>query len=456
MADLADLIRHDAPRRYGAGAHYPFKFLLEKKYRFTSRFGEEVLLHRRHEDDIILPRALCPVGPNDERTKGLPAAYPSKPSPKPHQEAVFADTFAFLDQGLSGLVCAYTGWGKTVLGYAAAAHLGRKTLVITTKDDIYRQWIGGACGTEGQPNFLGLKRSQVGEIRGDKMQVEGREFVVAMIHSLSKGRLPPEWADQFGLVIFDECHRVPADSFSAVADMFRAHWRLGLSATIERADGKDLMLQAHIGPVRAATEAQLMIPKVLRFTSNWSCPRVSKIVEGEKTVVRLPHTPGKTTHIEGIMQEDKNRNLMLGELMLTAYQRERQCVVFANQHAHLHELTRTAVKMGVSGRDIGLYIGATTKPEKAARDAASVKRLVLTTYGMMGEGTNLPWLDCCILAIPRSHVEQPVGRIRREYPDKPPPTVMDLVDLDSPVFAGYAASRLRWYQSIGAVVKQMN
>ena len=459
MSDLADLIRHDAPLSYGAGASYMFKFVLEKKYRFTSRYGDEVLLHRRDGDHIVLPRALCPVGAKDLRTNGVPGHFPSKPSPKEHQIKVFNETLAFLGQGLSGIVVAYTGWGKTVLGYAAAAHLGRKTLVITTKDDIYQQWMEGACGQNGKPNFLGLSRGQVGEIRGEKMQVEGREFVVAMIHSLSKGRLPPEWADQFGLVIFDECHRVPADTFSAVIDMFRARWRLGLSATPTRSDGKELLLHAHIGPVRAATDVQLLLPKVLRYTSSWQCPRVYRPDPEDPTkkrVVRVPHEPGKTANIEKMLAADTARNNMIGEMIKTAFERERKTVIFTTHHDFLHTLFNVARHMGVKAKEMGFYTAATTKAEKLAREQVKARPVIFTTYGMMGEGTSIDWLDCCILAIPRSQVAQPVGRIRREYPDKPTPTVMDVCDYDSPVFSGYAANRLRWYEGIGAVVKQMN
>jgi hypothetical protein len=102
-----------------------------------------------------------------------------------------------------------------------------------------------------------------------------------------------------------------------------------------------------------------------------------------------------------------------------------------------------------------MITGATTKGDKEAREREKVKPIVFTTFSMMGEGTNLDWLATCILAMPRSKVTQPVGRIRREYPDKLPPVVMDVVDDDSPVFSGYANSRLAWYESIGCTVKDM-
>ena len=97
-----------------------------------------------------------------------------------------------------------------------------------------------------------------------------------MIHSLSKDGKYPEWITKgFGLVIFDE---VPSSARRAV--FCRRRHVSGAAAprplrTPYRADGKELLIQAHIGPLRAKTETQLMVPKVLRFHSAWQCPRAS-------------------------------------------------------------------------------------------------------------------------------------------------------------------------------------
>ncbi|MEY9560506.1 DEAD/DEAH box helicase [Sinorhizobium fredii] len=467
MAVLSELITHEKPLVTAASAVYTFKPSLERRYRFVSRFGDEVLLHRLDPDNglIHLPRALCPVGIKDERAFGAKVDFPHGPSPLPHQVAIFKEIAATVSAGLSGLVVAGTGTGKTAMGFHAAFTLQRKALVITTKDDIYKQWIDRACGlvSASNPegvNMLGLQPHEVGEIRGDKCEVLGTKFVVAMIHSLSKsGKYPPWIVDDFGLVLFDECHRVPADQFSAVADMFPARVRLGLSATPERKDGKDLLVRAHIGPVRARLERELMVPKVLRYNSAWECPRVFRRdkASGETKVVRLPHEAGKTTHLEKILAADPARNHFLGELIATAFHKGRQLVVFSTLHDHLkamHRICRDAY--GISGRQMGFYIGTTSKHDEEQRERDKVKPILFTTYSMMGEGTDLPWLDACLLTMPRSSVEQPVGRIRREYPDKAQSVVIDVADFDSPVFAGYAHNRARWYEKIGAVVKQMN
>ncbi len=460
MTALQDLIRNEPPLECSGAAVYSLKPILEKKYRFTSRFDEEVLLHRVKGDKILLPRALCPVGPNDKRAIGEPVKFPKCPTPRDNQVEVFAKTKAALLEGRSGLVRAYTGWGKTILGYFCAHAVQRKTLVITTKDDIYKQWIKDA------PAMLGISPNEVGEIRGDKCEVHGTSFCVAMIHSLSILDKYPEWITKgFGLVIFDECHRVPADQFQRVADMFPAKLRLGLSATHERSDGKEILVRAHIGSFIAETEGEELIPKVLRFKSSWQCPRTFRHDKftGQKKVVRIPHEPGKTTHIEKILAADPERNAFLADLIYTAYSRDRKLVVFSTLHDHLKAMFRHCHEhFKIPTKDMGYYIGATTKAEKEAREKVKVKPVIFTTYGMMGEGTNIPWLDAAILAIPRSNVTQPVGRIRREYEGKTgcdgdnPPVVMDVIDEDSPVFNGYANSREHWYAKTGCVVKNMN
>ena len=461
MPTWSELRQTAIPLSTGASAVYPATQRLMEKYVFTSRFGDEVPLYTldAKQQLIHLPRELCPIGRKDERVIGEAVEFPTAPVPRDYQRQLFNDVAYFLGQGQSGIVTAFTGFGKTVIGYHAAYSVGRKTLVITTKDDIYKQWIDGACGRNGSPNFLGLTEAEVGEIRGDKCEVVGAKFCVAMIHSLSKAQKYPDWITKdFGLVIFDECHRVPAEQFSAVADMFPALLRLGLSATPERSDGKELLIHAHIGPVRAETDAQLMVPKVLRFKSGWVCPRTLRHNKdtGQNEIVRIPHQPGKTMHIEKMLAADQNRNQMVAELIGQALEKGRNIVVFSTLHDHLHALHRLCIKSGISGRKLGFYLGATSKQEKEHREREKVKPVLFTTYGMMAEGTNLPWLDTCILAMPRSKVNQPVGRIRREYPDKSMPVVMDIMDSDSPIFAAYAAGRARWYGSIGCTVKAMN
>lgn len=455
MAEFADLIRTDKPLLTKGWSEYPYKPILEKKYRFTSRFGDEILLHEvdKEKGVIRLPRGLCPIGEVDQRDWGQDVTFIRGPEPRPNQVDMFdaIENMAKLKQ--SGLVIAYTGFGKTVLGYKMAFELQKKTLVITTKDDIYKQWLTGA------EKFLGLEPHEIGEIRQDKCEVIDTKFCVAMIHSLSSEGKYPDWiVNDFGLVIFDECHRVPADSFSAVAGMFPAAVRMGLTATLERSDGKELLIQSHVGPVRAATEAQLMVPKVLRYNTNWACPRRASTnpVTGATEFKRIPHQAGKTAHIEKMVAADPERNHLIADIIKTVYEKGRKIVVFSTLIDHLQSMHRCCIELKISGKEMGFYIGATTKADKEAREKVKVKPIIFTTFSMMAEGTDIPWLDTCLLAMPRSRVEQPVGRVRREYEGKPDPIVIDMMDFDSPVFSGYVTTRRNWYKSIGAKVVDMD
>jgi superfamily II DNA or RNA helicase len=454
MPTLAELVRSDPPLWTAGAAVYPWKAHLEQRYVFTSRFGDEVLLHRVEGPFIHLPRALCPVGPDDRRDDGEHVVFEKCPTPRDYQADLFKQVANAMASKANGVIVAFTGFGKTVVGYYAAYLLQRKTLVITTKDDIYKQWI------EGAQLFLGLAPHEVGEIRGDKCEVIGTKFVVAMIHSLSKDDKYPDWITKdFGLVIFDECHRLPAEQFSTVADRFPAKVRLGLSATPTRSDGKEQLLFAHIGPIIASTSTQLMVPKVLRFRTGWQCPRVyvTDKETGERKLTILPHDAGRTTRVEKSLAADPDRNKLIAKLISEAHSKGRKLVLFSTLHDHLNAVQRLCIKEHkISGKEIGFYVGATTRAEKERRDKEKEKPVILTTYAMCSEGTSIDTLDTCIIGIPRANVEQAIGRIRRVVENKKQPVVMDLIDADSPILLNYANARLKFYDKIGCEVKDMN
>ena len=445
MAKISDFICADVPGLTAASAWYPAEDIDPKDYLFTSRFGDTVSLCRENGKYTLLPRALCPVGDVDERVDGYPVQFRKTPAPRDYQKAVFDKTSQFIKAGESGIVCARTGWGKTLLGYHAAATLGVKTLVVTTKEDIFLQWMRGAV------EFLGCKPTEVGEIRQGKCEVLDAQFCVALVQSLSKDeKYPPEAFKDFGLLIIDEVHRMAADAFSEVMWMIPAKVRLGLSATPYRSDGKDVLLRAHIGPIRAEAGTEGLVPKVLLFNSGWQCPRRPKMVNGKRVWLRVPHAFGKTALVEKILAGSVERNAMIGEMIFESWKKGRNLVVFSTTHAHLAALMKHANDLGVPLDAMGHYRGATTKAEKAEQEACQSKPVVFTTYVMMAEGTDWPWLDTCILAMPRANIKQPVGRIRREYADKKFLVVCDVVDADSEVLAAYAQSRIKWYREIGA------
>ena len=427
------------PLETGATAIYRWDPLLAQQLEYTDRFGELARMWTEREGELHAPRAACPLGVIDRRVDGAPVRIVSRVVPRsPEQARVIREAVALLRRGESFQLEAPTGFGKTAVCCAILAAVGRTTLVVVHKSDLLEQWRAALL------RHTDLQPEDIGTIQGPVYDVAGRPVVLAMIQSLvMRDSHPEELADAFGAVFFDETHHIGADVFQRAASMFRARVRLGLSATPERADGRERTVQAHIGPVRLRARSPTLSPVVRIYRSAWRCPR-------DRHGKRVPHKKGRTIRVEKSLAADPARNALLVRLILAAHAKGRHAVVFSSLIRHLEELQRLAVAGGVPESDTLLYIGRTPAAELAT---APQRRLLFATYGMLSEGTDLPSLDLAILATPRSNVRQAVGRILRELPGKPRPVVLDVVDDDSPVFASYANARQRVYRSLGAEVK---
>lgn len=447
MASLSDLIVTQQPDVTGAWASYPFDEKLAKRFRLMDKFDNPYILYKASNGKLFLPRAVCPMGVADARVMGQPADIPLILGPRDEeQDAAIVKMYGFFQDDKSGILQAGTGKGKTYIGIALAALMGVQTLVVVTKDDLFDQWV------EAIRKFTGLPHDKIGKIRGPICNVVGKPISVAMIHSLSKdGKYPDYIKKLFGLTIYDECHRVAADSFMAVAGMFASKWRLGLSATTDRADGKQIVFQAHIGPTRVVIDGVPMVPNVYRYRTQYQLPRVPRWSSSKKRteIVQLPHQAGKVGHVVSDMVKNEDRNQLIAKLAYMAWKGGKRVVLFSDQREHLDNLEGRLLALGVSASGMFQYVSGIKKQEKI--DALS-KSMLLCTYGMASEGTDFVDYDCVIMSTPRSDVRQPVGRVVRSKDGKDTPIVIDIIDDDSAVFRGYAEKRKTFYQSMEAKV----
>ncbi len=165
----------------------------------------------------------------------LPAAPRFDLTPRSYQrEAVDA----WLKAGGRGIVVLPTGAGKTVVAYDAIARLGVRTLVVVPTIELLRQWRSGVT------ERLQLPAKAVGAIGGGE-RISGPITVITYDSAAMKRRR----LDGYGLLVFDEVHHLPAQSYRVIVEKANAPWRLGLSATLERADGRHEELTGLIGPV---------------------------------------------------------------------------------------------------------------------------------------------------------------------------------------------------------------
>jgi superfamily II DNA or RNA helicase len=135
-----------------------------------------------------------------------------------------------------GVVVLPTGAGKSHLAIMAIDRWRRSTLVVAPTLDLVRQW------------YDLLKTSfgvEVGVVGGGEYSIHPLTVTTydsAYLHMENFG-------NRFGFVVFDECHHLPAEAYSLAAQQCLAPYRLGLTATLERADGREALISNLIGPV---------------------------------------------------------------------------------------------------------------------------------------------------------------------------------------------------------------
>ena len=130
----------------------------------------------------------------------------------------------------TGVLCATTGFGKTVVAANLIAEFKTNTLVIVNRNSLLEQW------KERLSYFLNIDKKEIGQIGASKNKLNGK-LDVASFQTLFKKDNLEEIGSQYGLVIVDECHHVAAFSFEKVLKSVKSKYVYGLTATPTRKDG---------------------------------------------------------------------------------------------------------------------------------------------------------------------------------------------------------------------------
>lgn len=162
---------------------------------------------------------------------------------RPYQQAA-ADAFW---HGGSGVVVLPCGAGKTIVGAAAMAHAQATTLILVTNTVSAHQW------KQELIRRTSLTEDEIGEYSGSKKEI--RPVTIATYQVMTTRRkgvyshLELFDARDWGLIVYDEVHLLPAPIFRMTADL-QARRRVGLTATLVREDGREGDVFSLIGPKR--------------------------------------------------------------------------------------------------------------------------------------------------------------------------------------------------------------
>ncbi|WP_026550293.1 DNA repair helicase XPB [Arthrobacter sp. Br18] len=149
--------------------------------------------------------------------------------------------------GGSGVVVLPCGAGKTIVGAAAMATSKTTTLILVTNTLSARQWKDELL------KRTSLTEDEIGEYSGARKEVRPVTIATYQVLTMRRGGLYPHLelldANDWGLIVYDEVHLLPAPIFKMTADL-QARRRLGLTATLVREDGREGEVFSLIGPKR--------------------------------------------------------------------------------------------------------------------------------------------------------------------------------------------------------------
>lgn len=432
------------PRAYGnSEMPEPIKMFddsLEGFIGVPREFGLREYRHLQIDDRTVLGAPIRGVSrrpnPNHPRVQN------------PQAQAQFmSDLRAGFDRHRSFIAMAATGSGKTVCALNTAALLGCRTLILVHLERLMLQWRDEIA------DKLGVPESRIGLVQQDACEWQSKDFCVGLLHSVVRRCYPDEFYRAFGLVVYDEVHKVGSQFFAPAVSLFPSRYRLGLSATPTRKDGGDQVFIWHLGPIRVKSDADALSMKVY-------------VVPYQTRTKLWGATHGARVKCLSV---DPVRNDLIVSFVKRFYESGRNALVVSESVAHLQKLIMMAERAGVPrtamgqftsekhertiSAKTGKFVIAKRKQSKETLDKIKQEsQIIFATYGMMTEGIDIPRLDAGIDATPRSAATQLIGRIRRPMPDKKMPVWITLRDIRCSVSERYFSSRCKDYRSSHAEV----
>ena len=323
-----------------------------------------------------------------------------------------------------GILQSPAGSGKTQVGIALAAALGRKTLWLTHTIDLLKQSKNRAEQY--------MSPSLTGTITEGRVQI-GKAITFATVQTmcnLDLGRYRYVW----DCIIVDECHRVSGSptsvtQFSKVLNSLAARHKYGLSATVHRADGMIAATYALLGQIAyqvpdAAVAEKVMTVSVLPRPTHQGLSREFLDTDGTIIYAKLVN----------FLADRYDRNeLITADLVEN---RNHYNLILSDRLSHLEYLMK---HLPNDLRDQAVMVDGkmTSKKAKAMREQAiedmrqGRKRYLFATYSLAREGLDIPRLDRLYLTTPQKDyavITQSIGRIARTFEGKSEPICYDYVD----------------------------
>ena len=323
-----------------------------------------------------------------------------------------------------GILQSPAGSGKTQMGIALIAKLGKRALWLTHTKDLLQQ------SKDRAKQYMG--EALLGTITEGKVNI-GHGITFATVQTMCNLDLA-QYKNMWDVIIVDECHRVAGtptavSQFYKVLNSLAARHKYGLSATVHRSDGLIKATFAIIGDVVYTVPTEAVADKIMKVGIN----PVPTGIGLSRTCLNTDGTLNYAKLI-GYLAESEERNKLIVE-NITA-NRDNPSLILSDRLGHLETLMEM---LPADMREDAVMVSGkmTTKKGKAEREQAiadmrsGAKRYLFATYSLCKEGLDIPRLERLYMTTPQKDyavITQSIGRIARTFPGKSQPIVYDFVD----------------------------
>ena len=355
----------------------------------------------------------------DKRVDSPIEGFDFKFTLRPSQQSVYDDVSD------SCIVNAWVSWGKTFTALAIANKLKQKTLIVTHTLALRAQW------EKEVKKVFGVVPGIIGSGQFDL----DHSFVIGNVQTLY--RRINSIKDVFGTIILDEMHHVSSPTFTRIVDASKARYKIGLTGTMERKDGRHVIFRDYF------STTVYKPPK-----ENYLVPKVHIVKSG----VRFPdgaNTPW-ASRINAIAYNWEYQNMIA--LLAANYAAKGHKVLVVSDRVDFLKQGHKLV-----GENSICVTGEIPHEQRPAmiKELFNDKDILFGTQSIFSEGISLDCLSCIILATPINNeplLTQLIGRIIRIYEGKPQPIIVD-IHLVGNTARRQANARMGYYMKQGYEVE---
>ena len=326
----------------------------------------------------------------------------------------------------NAIINAWVSWGKTFTGLAIAGKLGQKTLIVTHTVPLRNQWVKEV------EKVFEISSGILGSGNWDSsgpIVVGNTQTLYRNVEKIKK---------TFGTIILDEMHHVSSPTFSRIIDSSFARYKIGLSGTIERKDGKHVVFRDYFGHnIIKPPKENYMVPTIHIVSSG------IRFMDGS----RIPWA-NKVTALAG-NEEYKHTVSMLA----AAYAARGHKVLVVSDRVQF--LKQCAELTGESAICLTGEVPHEEREHLIGKVLNGSKNVMFGTQAIFSEGISIDNLSCLILGTPINNeplLTQLIGRVIRKKDKKLNPVIVDIHLLGNTA-KRQASNRVGYYMKQGWEMK---